>query len=131
MSLATFETKAEALVAMLEKKMEGAALTALPITQKLETMLTSETGVIIEGLIPNGAIYAVDAILAINAAIPALKLIAGIGDTSSTKGLLQRLGSTLTGIIHGGKKPFTFYVAAFEFVCFGSSAGVTATVHTP
>ena len=127
MSLVTFEQKAEALLAFVEKKVEGAALAALPITQQLETMLTSEAGVIVESLIPNGAAYTADAILAINAALPALKLVAGIGDTSSTSGLLQRLGSTLTGIIHGGKKPFSFYVAAFEFVCFGSNM----TVHTP
>ena len=127
MSLVTIEQKAEALLAFVDKKIESAALGALPITQKLETMLTSEAGVIVENLIPNGAVYAADAILAINAAIPALKLVAGIGDTSSTNGLLQRLGSTLTGIIHGGKKPFSFYVAAFEFVCFGSNM----TVYTP
>lgn len=122
MSLATFIEKGEALATLVEKKMETAALEALPITEKILAALGTPEALVIENLIPSGATYAADAILAINAAIPALKLVAGIGDTSSTNGLLQRLGSTLTSIIHGGKHPFTFYVAAFEFVCFGSVA---------
>jgi len=126
MSLATFIQKGEALAALVEKKIEDAAKEALPITEKILADLQSPDALIIENLVPNGATYAADAIAAINAAIPALKLVSGIGDTSSTNGLLQRLGSTLTSIIHGGKHPFSFYIAAFEFICFGSNAQVAA-----
>ena len=126
MSLATFIQKGEALAALVEKKVENAAKEALPITEKILADLQSSEALVIENLIPNGVAYAADAIAAITAAIPALKLVAGIGDTSSTNGLLQRLGSTLTSIIHGGKHPFSFYVAAFEFICFGSNAQVAA-----
>ena len=120
MSLSTFIQKAEALAVIFEKDMKNAAESALPITEKILAEIESPTGVLIENLIPNGAVYAADVIAVINAAVPAIKLLAGIGDTSSTKGLLQRLGSTITSIIHGGKHPFTYYVAAFEFICFGT-----------
>lgn len=126
MSLTTFIQKGEALAVLVEKKMETAAQDALPITEKIMAALQSPAGLIVEGLIPNGATYTADAVAAITAAIPALKLLTGIGDRGGTNGLLQRLGSTLTAIIHGGKYPFTYYVAAFEFVCFGTNAKVAA-----
>lgn len=111
----------KALETICRKDIKAAALEAQTIMPKIEAALTSPTGLVIESLIPSGAAYAADAIAAINAALPAIKLINGIGDTNSTKGLLQRLGSTLTSIIHGGKEPFTYYVSAFEFVVFGTA----------
>lgn len=123
--------KAKALGILLEKDMATAAKEAYPITQKIAAALQSESGIIVENLIPNGATYITELISAINAALPALKLVAGIGDTSSTNGLLQRLGSQLTSIFHGGKHPFTFYVQEFEFICFGINPPAPISIPTP
>jgi len=114
-----FIRKVESLAVIVEHKMVEAANASLPIMQKIEAAATSPEALVIESLIPGGATYAAEAIAAIKAAFPAIKLVAGLGDTSSTKGLLQRLGSQLTAIIHGGKHPFSWYVSCFEWVCFG------------
>lgn len=125
--LQTAVQELEALAVLFKKDMKSAAATADPIMQKIAADLESPTGLVIESLIPNGESYAKDVIIAINAALPAIRLINGIGDVSSTKGLLQRLGATLTGIIHGGKLPFTYYVQEFEYVCFGTPIALQAT----
>lgn len=122
----SFITEIESIALIFEKDMKEAANAALPITEKILSTLQSPDALVVESLIPNGATYAADAVLAINAAIPAIKLLLGVGDTSSVDGLLQRLGSTLTGIIHGGKHPFTYYVYAFEYICFGTKANIVA-----
>lgn len=128
MSLGTFLEKAETLAKLFEGDIQKIAGEALPITEKILADLNSQTAIVVESLIPNGATYAADVILAINAALPALKIIAGLGDASSTNGLLQRLGSEITSIIHGGKEPFSFYVLAFEYICFGGVAPTPAAV---
>lgn len=113
-------TEAKALAIMLEKDMKNAALEALPITTKILSALTSPTALIVESLIPSGTTYATAAITAINDAIPILKVVSQIdtAGTPNTLAILQRLGAELTAIIHGGKHPFTFYIQAFEYVCF-------------
>ena len=126
MSLLTIIQKGEALAVLFEHKMQDAATQALPITSKILAALASPEALVVESLIPNGVVWGADAILAINTALPAIKIIAGIGDVNSTNGLLQRLGSELTSIIHGGKHPFTFYVQEFEYVCFGTNVLPTA-----
>ena len=115
-------SKAESLAAILANDMKEAANTALPITTKILAALDSPEALMIESLIPSGATYAADAIAAINAVVPVLKVVNGIDSTDkpNTLAILQRLGSELTGIIHGGKHPFSWYVTCFEYVCFGT-----------
>ena len=120
--LKAFAIKGEALAALFEPKVISGAKEALVITGKILSLLSTPEALVIESLIPNGASYAVAATAIINDALPAIKLIAGIGDTSSTKGLLQRLGAELFGLIHGGNKGRSFYISAFDYICFGAGA---------
>lgn len=122
--------KIEALAAIVTPAMENAAKQAYPITEKILTALESPAAIVAESLIPSGAAWAAEAITIITEALPAIKLISGIGDTSSTKGLLQRLGSNLTSIIHGGKHPFSWYVSAFDFFVFGIGGNPAATTES-
>ena len=110
------ESKVAAFRAILKSDMQKAAAAALPITTKILTMLQSPAGIVIEGLVPQGAAIAADIETAIKAAVPALELLQGAGDVGNVKAVLQRLGSTITQLEHGGTHPFSFYVMAFEYV---------------
>ena len=114
--ITAIENKVAAFRAILKTDMQKAAAAALPITTKILTMLQSPTGIVIEGLVPQGTAIAADIETAIKAAVPALELLNGIGDVGSAKAVLQRLGATITSLEHGGTHPFSFYVMAFEYV---------------
>ena len=114
----TLIEKIKELEELFESEVQEAAAVALPITEKIAADLESNAAVVIESLIPGGAVYGADVLSAVKALEPALTELANknsaIYTADGVKGLLQRLGSEITAIIHGGKKPFGFYVKAFE-----------------
>jgi len=112
--------KLKAMEELFEEKVVHAAGVAVPITLKIDKILSSGTGLWIESIIPKGAPYNDAVIAAFKALEPALIILSdkhsALYTTDGVKGLLQRLGSEITAIVHGGKKPFGFYVKAFELV---------------
>lgn len=120
MFLTTAVQKVEFIAELFKKDAIEAATASGAITAKLLSALTSPEALVIESLIPGGAAYAVDAIAAIKLVTPTLTMLANFGDNESTLATLQRLGSKLTSIIHGGKHDFAFYVTLFQVICFGN-----------
>lgn len=112
----TLWEKIISLIKAIDQKMIEAADEAVPVLQNIQKWLGTDTALVIESFIPNGAAWGKDAQIAIQAAIPALQLMHTLGDNESSLAILQRLGSKITAIIHGGKRPFTYYVQAFEYV---------------
>lgn len=96
----------------------AAANAALPVTEQVEKALESKEAIVFESLFPATAPWAADAILACKGLEPALRALSDknnpIYTPDGVKGLLQRLGSQITAIAHGGNHPFGFYVQAFE-----------------
>ena len=95
------------------------------ITRAVETAVDSNVAAEVEALIPATAVWAAEVKVVLAAFDVSLK---ALGDPASAlyhrdgfKGLLQRLGSQITAIAHGGKHPFGFYVKAFESVFNGTA----------
>jgi len=114
----TLIEKIKELEGLFENEVQKAATVALPITQEIDKVLSSGQALVAESLIPNGVVYGAAVLSAIKALEPALAELSNknsaIYTPDGVKGLLQRLGSEITAIVHGGKKPFGFYVKAFE-----------------
>ena len=112
-------TKIGAFLHLFEQDVINAANAALPITKEIQTILASKDAIMVEGLIPSGVVWGAAATTIINEAIPGLQAIAGLNNPGQVKGLLQRLASELTLLIHGGKHDMSFYIKAVEFVIEG------------
>jgi hypothetical protein len=112
--------KLKSMEKLFEEKVVHAAGIAVPITLEIDKLLSGGAALTVESLIPNGAVYGAAILAAVKALEPALQALSDKNSALYTpdgvKGLLQRLGSEITAIVHGGKKPFGFYVKAFELV---------------
>ena len=108
-------------LSIFKKDLLEAAATSASITKKIDAALTSQTALVVESLIPNGAAWGAEAKLLIDVANGSLQAVVALKDPEAAKGILQRLGSKLTELIHGGKHPLSDYIMAFEYI-FGLTA---------
>ncbi len=108
------------LALSFEDDVEKGAGVGLTITSQISALLNNGGVIAAVSLVPNGLEYAAAAKAAIAALTPALTELANkkspIYTQDGVKALLQRLGSEITSIAHGGKHPFSFYVRAFETI---------------
>lgn len=120
------EAKANQFLAIFDKDVKNACTIAGGITAKIIADLDSPDALVIETLLepwmPQIGTYAADVTKALEGASPALSLLQKIGDTNSIQAILQRVGSEISSILHGGKHNLSFYIAAFENIVFGVAA---------
>ena len=96
-------------------ELRAAALTGKAWTVKIMAGLNSGELVDIAAMVPNGTTYRDELVKVLTMAYGACNLI-GSSDPSAVKGILQRAGAEVTGIIHGKVHSMSDYVHAFEYV---------------
>lgn len=100
----------------IDKEIHDLAARAANWTTIIEKELTSGIAIDFAAIIPEGE-QAREAILAVcETAGKSLGAVVALTDSAGTKGLLQRLGTDITGLLHGKKKTFSDYCIAFEHV---------------
>lgn len=120
------EAKADQFIATLNPDIKTFVQKANAITNEMQAALSSPEGIVVEKIVdtafPEGGEIATAIANTITGAAPDLKVLQGMGSTNSIEAILQRAGSEMTSILHGGKKPLTFYIQAFQNIAFGTPA---------
>ncbi|HVW99900.1 MAG TPA: hypothetical protein VHA52_05640 [Candidatus Babeliaceae bacterium] len=102
----------------IPEEIHNAAKIAANITMKVDAALKSNTAISIVEIIavffPEAETLREEIITLLDQATPSLKAVAN--DDKSYKGILQRLGSEITSLVHGNQHTISDYICAFEYV---------------
>lgn len=115
MSLKKLYIKLGVEITKLPPEVRAGAATAKIWTGKMLAGLNSGELVDIAAMVPGGATYRDELVKVLTMAYGAVNLI-GSSDPSAVKGILQRAGAELTGIMHGNVHSISDYIHAFEYV---------------